>query len=436
MSRPQLLSIAETAALLHPRDTLAVPLGPGQPRALLRALSERDDWQDLQVFSALLIDGFELFARPGVRLRSGFFGPIERALVAAGHGVDFVPADFRRFTRIAADLAPRVFATAAAPGLRPDELSLSLHAGATVEELHRCARDPDRLLVVECSSRLPRTHGIAPEYPHAIALDEIDVLVETDEEPFILPSSPPGDVERAIADNALAYVESGATLQTGIGGIPDQIVHELACGPLGDFGIHTEMFTTSLMRLHEAGKVCNQKGLFDGVSVATFAAGTAELNGWLDRNERVRFLPVHAINAPGQIARNRNMLSINGALAVDLFGQVAADVLPRGQFSGIGGHEDFTSGAGMHGRSLICMPATAGPADAPVSRIHAALPAGIPATTPRHQVDVVVTEYGSAELAGRSVGERARALARIAAPAFRDALLADFEQLSQLRMRR
>lgn len=418
------LGLDEAAALLRPDDTLAVPLGPGQPSAFLHALSAREDWRKLTVFAALLVDFYPLFTRPGVTLLSGFFGPVERILRAGGHPVHFVPADFRRFANLARAMAPRVMATAAAPPDAAGRLSLSLHAGATVDELRRCGRDPGRLLVVEINPKLPRTHGLPPEHSHALHVDEVDVLVESDRDVVALPAAEPDAVERRIAEHARRFIPDGATLQTGIGGVPNQIAHLLASGTGGDYGIHTEMFTDGLMQLVEAGKVTNRKGLFDGFSVATFAFGSRGLYDWLDDNTAVRFLPVSVTNEPGLIARNRRMISINGALSVDLVGQVVADRIGEQEYSGIGGHEDFVTGAAFSegGRSLICLPATARTSNGVVSRIVGAFAAGTPITTPRHQVDVIVTEYGAAELAGRTAGERTRALIEIAHPAIRDAL--------------
>jgi acyl-CoA hydrolase len=411
----------EAAALVRTRDSLAVPLGPGQPAAFLHALGERDDWQGLQVFCALLLAPFKLFTRRGVTCLSGFYGPVERGLEQAGYDVRFVVADFRRFGSLARQMSPRVMATAVAPPDANGRLSLSLHAGATVDELHRCGRDPDRLLVAEVNPQLPRTLGLPPDHPHCLRCEEVDVIVENDCEPFALPEQPPMEVERAIAARLSDYIPDGATLQTGIGGIPSAVVELLAEGPGGDYGIHSEMFTTGLMKLHLAGKITNKKGIYDGVSIATFALGTKQLYLWLDGREDVRFLPVELINEPGLIARNRKMISINGALSVDLAGQVAADTLGRRQFSGIGGHEDFVAGASFApcGRSLICLPSTAMVAGERISRIAASLPAGTMITTPRHQVDVVVTEHGAAELAGKTVEARAEALIAIADPALR-----------------
>jgi acyl CoA:acetate/3-ketoacid CoA transferase beta subunit len=402
-----------------------VPLGPGQPGEFLHALGNREDWRALTVFAALLVDFYPLFTRPGVRLRSGFFGPVERVLRAGGHDVSFVPGDFRRFARIARELAPRVMATAAAPPGQEARVSLSLHAGATLNELRRCGRDPERLLVVEVSPHLPRTLGLPPEHTHALELDEVDVLVHSERRPLALEEGAPGVVEHAIAGHARAYVRDGTTLQTGIGAVPNEIAKLLAEGAGGDYGVHSEMFTTGLMRLHQAGKVTNaRKGVFEGVSVTTFALGSEELYAWLDGNEEVRFLPVDVVNDPSLIARNRNMLSINGALAVDVAGQIAADTLEGRQYSGIGGHEDFVSGAGLAegDRSLVCLPSTATVDGRELSRIVPHFAPGTLVTTPRHQVDVVVTEYGAAELAGLTTEERARALAAIAHPEHRAAL--------------
>jgi acyl-CoA hydrolase len=418
------MTAIEAAGLIGTRDSLAIPLGPGQPGSFMHALDERDDFEDLRVFGALLVDFYPLFTRSGVKLLSGFFGPVERILAAAGHDVEFVPADFRRFASIAHNLAPRVMVTNAAPPDAEGRMSLSLHAGATVAELIRCGRDPERCLIVETNDKLPRTIGLPPEHPHCLHVDDVDIVIESDRDVFILPETDPSDVERAIAETVGRYIEDGATLQTGIGGIPNAVMSLLSQAPGGDYGIHSEMFTTGLMRLHQAGKVTNRKGYMDGYSICTFAGGTRELYDWLDGNEEVRFLPVDQVNEPGLIARNRSLVSINGALAVGLGGEIAADTVGGRQFSGIGGHEDFVAGAAFsdHGRSLICLPATATVEERLVSRITAELPRGTHVTTPRHQADVVITEYGAAELAGKSVRERAEALIEIAHPKLRDAL--------------
>lgn len=419
-------TMAEAIANIRSTDTLAVPLGPGVPGGFLHALGERDDFQALEVFGALLPDLYQLFLRPGVHYRSGFFGPAERFLRDAGAAVDFVPADFRRFAPVLHHLHPRVMATAAAMPV-DGWVSLSVHAGASVDELHDAGSDPDRLLVVECSPHFPRTTGLAPHHMHRLHVDEIDVMVQSDRRPLDLADAPATDVEVAIAQHAMRFVHDGCTLQTGIGGIPSQIATLIAESDMGDFGVHSEMFTSGLMRLHLAGKVTNRKaGPFDGRSVTTFAAGVPQLYEWLDDNDEVCFLPVKVVNSPEVIAQNRNMVTINGALAVDLAGQVVADTIGGTQFSGIGGHEDFVSGPGLSadGRSLVCLPSSSIVDGQRVSRVLPSLPAGSVVSTPRHQVDVVITEFGVAELMGRTIRERAMALASIGHPEVREDLMA------------
>lgn len=423
-------SPAEAAALVEPRDTLGLPLGPGIPPGLLTALGERDDWEELDVFGALLMGLYRVFTLPGVRYRSGFFGPVERGLVSSGCRVEFVPADFRRFGRILEVLRPRVMATLATP---PDErgwMSLSLHAGASTSQLHEAGRDPDRRLIVEVNPALPRTRGLTPG-DHAIHVDEADAILEVASPLPVVMDTPGGEVEARIADHVGRFVRSGSTLQTGIGAIPSQVVTRLAEGAGGDFGVHSEMFTDGLMRLHQAGKVTNaSKGIFDGFSVCTFAGGTEALYAWLDGNDDVRFLPVDQVNAPEKITANRDMVCINGAISLDLAGQVVADTLAGEQYSGIGGHEDFTGGPGLENsdRSFICMPSTVEVKGRVHSRIVARLAEGSIVTSPRHQLDVVVTEYGAAEIAGLTVAERAEALLSVAHPDLRSSLRAEFER--------
>lgn len=424
------MELSEAIALIKPEDSMAVPLGPGVPGGFMHALADRDDFTRLEIFGALLPDLYAVLTKPGVHYRSGFFGPAERFLRDAGASIDYVPADFRRFAPILEWLQPRVMAFAGAPPV-DGWVSLSLHAGASVDEIHRAAQDPHRIVIAEVSPHFPRTFGVLPNHGHRIHVDDIDALVYTDRQPLNLADAPSTDAENAIAQLALQFIRSGSTLQTGIGGIPNQIALALANSDISDLGVHSEMFTTGLMRLHQAGKVSNQKGTeFDGFSPTTFAAGIPELYTWLHENEEVRFLPVKIVNSPEIISRNRDMITINGAIAIDLSGQVMADTINGKQFSGVGGHEDFVAGPGLTlgGRSLICLPSTSIVNGVLTSRILTQFPGGSVVSTPRHQIDVVITEYGVAELEGRTIRERSRALAMIGHPQFRDELLANAEQ--------
>lgn len=422
---PTTCTAAEAVELVRPVDAIGFGLGPANPDTFLAALGARDDWQDLQLGGALCLNLYSVFTKPGVTYRCGFFGPAERLLHEQGNRIELVPGGFRQFAPILARFSPRIMVAQAALPDAEGNLSLSLHMGATRPELLRAGADPERLLIVEVNPHLPRTMSLPPEYENTIPLDLVDVLVEATSEPFALIEPPTDEVDEAIARHALSYVRQGSTLQTGIGAIPNIIASELARGPLGGFGVHSEMFTTGLMRLHQAGKVSNDaKGVFDGVSVTTFALGTAELYGWLDGNGEVAFLPVETVNDPTVIAGNANLVSINGALAVDLYGQVVADTIEGRQISGVGGHEDFVAGAEMHldAHSLICLRSTSVRDGELVSRIIGLLPEGGVVSTPRHHTGVVITEYGAAELMGRTVRERAHLLVDIAHPDFRAGL--------------
>ncbi|HEX4903017.1 MAG TPA: acetyl-CoA hydrolase/transferase C-terminal domain-containing protein [Acidimicrobiales bacterium] len=426
------MSAVEAVDLFATADTLGLPLGPAQPAALLEAMGTRRDWEDLKVFGALVTVLSDLFMHPNVHYLSGFFGPLERLLRDSGANIGFAPADFRRFVSLLGALAPRVMATAASPPDADGHCSLSLHAGANVAEYHAAGADPDRLLVVEVSDHYPVTHG-AGEHEHRLHVDEIDVLIESDSAPYEIVDPEPTDVERAIADHIRALIPDGATLQTGIGAVPSVVAALLADGDGGDYGIHSEMFTTGLMKLHQAGKVSNhRKGQYDGVSICTFAGGTRELYDWLHDNHEVAFLPVEVVNSPEVISANANMVTINAALSVDIHGQVVADTRSGEQFSGIGGHEDFVAGAGLElsDRSILCLPSTYRAGEEVRSRIVPWFAAGTVITTPRHQVDVIVTEFGAAELQGKTVHQRGEALAAIAHPDFRDDLLAAAERAS------
>jgi acyl-CoA hydrolase len=424
----------EAAALIRTRDTIGFGLGPGNPNSFLEALGARDDWEDLIFGGALLLGYYTVLTKPGVSYRSGFFGPAERVLLQEGHAVELVPGGFRQFAPILARFSPRVMTAQGAPPDSEGKVNLSLHLGATREELLKAGKDPERVLLVEVNPNLPRTASLPPHYDNTLPAELIDILVETDAEPFVLEDQVPSDIDTRIAENALEFISEGCTLQTGIGAVPNIVANRLASGPGGDFGIHSEMFTTGLMRLHEAGKVSNtRKGIFAGVSVTTFALGTADLYHWLDGNRDVAFLPVDVVNDPTVIGRNHKLISINGALSVDLYGQVVADNIDGRQISGVGGHEDFVAGAELHpeAHSLICLHSTVGSGDDMKSRIVTLLPSGAVVSTPRHHTGVVVTEYGAADLMGLTVRERARALSEIAHPAFREELQAVAETLGR-----
>jgi acyl-CoA hydrolase len=422
--RSKLRSMREAVDLIHAEDTLAAPIAGGQPAAFLTALAERSDYRNLTIFTGLLIAPYSVLQQPGVRVISGFYGPIERMMKSMGARVEFLPADFIGWERYAMLARPRVVVSALSPMDDHGFLSFGLHAGATFNAFLQAARDPNRLAIGEVTREMPYVLGLGRYGGNRVHVSEVDCLVETDRPLFVLPEIPVVTEDTAIAHHVEELIENGATLQIGIGAIPNIVAQLLAEGKKGDFGIHTEMLVDGIMRLHQAGKVTNHKGVYDGFSVCTFAAGSRDLYQWMHRNPEVRMLPVMQVNDPAVIRRNRRMVSINGALAVDLAGQVTADAIGPRQYSGVGGHELFVMGAhdSHEGKSTICLHSTARVEGKPLSTIVAALPRGGRVTTPRHHVQFVITEHGVANLGMLTDSERAQALIGIAHPDFRDEL--------------
>jgi acyl-CoA hydrolase len=393
---------------------------------LLEALGQRQDLEEVVVFAGLLAWPYAFLQHPGVRTVSGFFGPIERMARASGARVEYLPADFHGLERLALRLKPRVVVAATTPPDADGWLSFGLHAGATTSAFEEAMRDPARLAIAEANPRMPRIDGLPELGRNRVHVSEVDAWVEHEAELLTIPEIVPAPEELAIAAQIVALVEDGATLQFGIGGVPDEVARRLASGPRGDFGVHTEMIGDGVAQLHDAGKVTNQKGLYDGVTVATFALGSARLYRWLDGNPAVRMLPVSAVNDPALHRRLRRFVSVNGALAVDLAGQVAADHVAGRQYSGVGGHESFVVGASEApgGKSFVCLKSTATVGGERVSTIVPRLPAGTIVTTPRHHVQYVVTEYGAVDLSVLGDTARARALVALAHPDFRAGLVA------------
>jgi acyl-CoA hydrolase len=265
---------------------------------------------------------------------------------------------------------------------------------------------------------MPRTLGNS-----FIRLEQIDLLVEVDQPLLTHGSEALTDVETAIGANIAELVEDGATLQLGIGGIPNAAL--AAMHDKRDLGVHTEMFSDGLLDLVEAGVVTGAaKSLHPGKIVTTFLMGTQRLYDWVDDNPMLEMHPVDYTNDTAVIRRNTRMAAINSAIQVDLTGQVCADSIGTYLFSGVGGQMDFMRGAALSpgGKAIIALPSTA--RNGTVSRIVPMLTEGAGVTTTRAHVQYIVTEYGIAFLHGKSIRERATALIGIAHPQFRDEISA------------
>jgi acyl-CoA hydrolase len=414
------------ARLVEPRDTLAFGFVAGQPVGFLEALGARTDLVDVALFTGLLTRPFAFLRNPAVRVVSGFFGPIERMARAAGGRVTYLPADFIGLERLALRMKPRIVLAVTSPPDPEGWLSFGVHAGATYRAFLEAADDPARLAIAEINPKMPRVDGLPELGGNRVHLSRVDAWVEHESDLVELPGEEPTSEDVAIARRVCDLIPPEAILQFGIGAIPDQIANILAERHGGGFGIHTEMISDGVMRLHRAGKVGNRKPLHDGFTVSTFALGSQELYRWLDGNPAVRMLPVSEVNGLWVLRQLPRLTSINGALSIDLSGQVAADSIAGQQFSGTGGHEEFVEGAAAApgGRSFLCLRSTARAGGQRVSTIVASFGEGTRVTTPRHHVQYVVTEHGAVDLSVLSDIERQDALIALAHPDFRDGLRA------------
>jgi acyl-CoA hydrolase len=268
---------------------------------------------------------------------------------------------------------------------------------------------------------MPRTLGES-----FIHVDDIDLAVEVDVPPYEVRPPAIGDVERAIGGFIADLIPDGATLQLGIGAIPAAVA--AALGGKRDLGVHTEMFTDAIVDLVEAGVVTGaRKERNRGKIVAAFLLGTRRLYAFVHDNPMVELRAVDFTNDTQVIRSFRAMTAINSAIEVDLTGQVVADSIGRRLYSGVGGQMDFIRGAALapEGRAIIALPSTA--AGGTISRVVVHLREGAGVVTTRAHARTVVTEYGVAELFGRTIGERARALIAIAHPDMRAALTTEAE---------
>lgn len=293
-------------------------------------------------------------------------------------------------------------------------------------DVSRAAAESARILIGQINPRMPRSHGDG-----SLHVSRFAALVEGDDPLHEHPPAPLGEIELAIGRCVASLVEDGATLQMGIGAIPDAVLAALTAHRR--LGVHTEMFSDGVIDLVERGVITGEhKRSHPGALVASFAVGSRRLYDFIDDNPSVQMLDAGYVNDTDVIRRNPQVTAINSALEVDVTGQVCADSIGSRQFSGVGGQMDFIRGAALsdNGRPIIALRSTTSSGE---SRIVAQLKPGAGVTTTRAHVHYVVTEYGAAYLYGKSLRERARLLTDIAHPRHRESLSrAAYERFGRL----
>ncbi|MCP4201445.1 MAG: GNAT family N-acetyltransferase [bacterium] len=412
---------AEAAAVVKPGNRVFVGSGAGEPQALVEALSARDDLQDTEIVHILTL-GVATYAEPrlGNRFRHNayFIGPNVRDAVREGRA-DYTPIFLSEIPRLFR--SGRVVIDVAMIEVSPPDERGYCSYGVSTDIVKAAAESAD-FVVAEVNSQMPRVSGDC--FIHA---DKLDLMVPSDLPILEAVQGQPDELSKRIARHIANLIVDGATLQLGIGTVPDAVLHYLT--DFKDLGVHTEMFSDGLIPLVEQGVINNsKKTLHRGKIIASFVMGSRKLYDFIDNNPLIEFHPTEYTNDPFIIAQNEKMISINSAIEVDLTGQVCSDSLGKMFYSGIGGQVDFTRGASRSkgGRPIIALPSTV--KGETVSRIVPTLKPGAGVVTSRGDVHYVVTEYGSAYLHGKTVRERAVALINIAHPKFRPWLMAEAKE--------
>jgi acyl-CoA hydrolase len=410
------VSPEEAVASIGDGHTIFVQGGAATPTALLAALAVRAPELADVTTVGLHLEGPCPHLEPGmaghIRHRALFIGPNARDAVNEGRA-DYVPI-------FLSDI-PHLFSRGILPldaafiNVSPPDAHGFCSLGTSVDA-SLAAVQSARTVIAQLNPATPRTLG--DSFVH---VNEIDVAVEVDQPPHEHPVAAIGEVERRIGSYVAELVPDCATLQLGIGAIPAAVGEALR--GKRDLGIHTEMFTDTVVDLVEAGALTGAaKEINRGKIVSAFVLGTHRVYRFIDDNPMVEMRQVDYTNDTAVIRRFRRMVAINSAIEVDLSGQVVADSIGRRLYSGVGGQMDFIRGAALaeEGKAIIALPSTA--AAAAASRIVPSLREGAGVVTTRAHVRTVVTEWGVAELFGASLAERANALIAIAHPDFRDEL--------------
>lgn len=286
-------------------------------------------------------------------------------------------------------------------------------------------------ITIEANSNYPFIQGL---YDESIPMEMVDAIVESNEPVDLISNSAPSETDKKIAALVLPMIPNGATLQLGIGGMPNAVGDMIAESDLKDLGIHTEMYVDSMMKMTMAGVITGLKKNIDkGKQVFSFAAGSKELYEFMNHNQEIASAPVDYVNSPSVVAKLDNFISINNAINLDLYGQVNAESAGSKQISGTGGQLDFVIGAynSKGGKSILALTSTFNDKNGvKQSRILPTLPLNSVVTDPRTTAHYVVTEYGAFNLKGKSLWQRAEGLIGIAHPDFRDELIKEAEKLN------
>lgn len=427
MYKQKLKSADEIVKQIKSGDMCVSPSALGEPQALVDALTARAMKEGLTgITHNLLLPcrkwGYLAPECAGhVTLVSWFTSGAARAAIKEGRA-DFIPNFYYEVPRYYEEgLVPQpdVAYAMVSPMDKHGWMSTSIGASESLAQLHTA-----KLKFVECNPNMPRAHGM-----NFIHISEVDAVCESNLPLPELPEAPVTEKDQTIGEFIVERIKDGACIQLGIGGMPNVVGKKLMSRK--NLGIHTEMFTETLVDLIESGAVDNtRKATNKGKSVASFAFGSKRMYDFIDDNPGVEFHSIGYVNDPRVISQNDNMVSINACVEVDLIGQVCSESVGPRNISGTGGQCDFTRGANWSkgGQGFIATFSTT-PNDAK-SCIVPTLTPGAHVTTSKNDVDHIVTEYGIAKLKGKTASQRAKALIAISHPKFREELTAAAKKMN------
>lgn len=419
----------EAAAIVKSGDWIDYTIAEGFPVLLDAALAKRrDELYDVKIRGTLQFGPIKTAECDPTRehfiYHSWHCSGYERYLCDKGL-CNYIPMIFRNMGLYYRDhLDVDIAMVSVTPMDRHGYFNLSLATGVGKDIL-----DKAKIVIVEINEHLPKVYG---GFGECIHISQVDYIVEGEHPPLAqFPSTKATDTDQKIAEHIIPFIGNGSTLQLGIGSMPDAIGSMLAKTDLKDLGMHTELCSDAYVELYEAGKLTNAKkkeNRYKGV--LGIAVGTRKLYDWLDENPGVIMCPLEYVNSPSVIGKIDHMVSINSCIAADLYGQVSAESVGTRHISGTGGQLDYLTGTSLSrgGRAFICMSSTF--TDKKGNRKSRIVPTfqGDIITSPRSQTCFLVTEYGIANLIGKSTWERAEEMIKLAHPDFRDELIKSAEK--------
>lgn len=426
----KLVTADEAVKVVKSGDWIDYPLGICGANELEAALARRkEELFDVKFRSILSVwPNYCIEADPtGIHFcwNSWHFSGKERNYYQQGL-VYYIPMKFNELPAMVTNLTTDVFMATVAPMDRHGWFNF----GASATGSRASIRNAGNVLV-EVNTNMPRVLGGNSE---AIHISEIDYIYESSNPPLpAIAPVPATAAEKSIAGFVLEHMRDGSCIQLGIGGIPGAVGSMVAASDLKDLGVHTEMYVDAFLEMTEARKITGRRKNIDPLKqVFSFAFGSKLLYEFLDDNPGLASYPIDYVNNPWRIARNDNVVSVNAAIEVDLFGQICSESVGTRHISGTGGQLDFVEGAyrSKGGQSFVCLSSTFKGADGKVqSNIKPVLTTGAIITCPRTASHIIVTEYGTADIKGRTTWERAEALINIAHPGFRDELVKAAQQM-------